>query len=369
MLKTKTKPSVLPASLKDRLKKVGIRHFDELIHDQPKEWLIGRFAQGGGKYPVNVARLMRNLVWQMKERIEKKEKPPLKELVRTYWYMYVKPTLARAEALAEETDQYKQLVDNLAEMVKTYQLMDYKDIGFRDENEANRKVGTFANVIPFAEKLGHFDYLSDLYEQYHVSVIALGGQPSVMNSEYFVDDIKSSGTGIRQPFQLFSGDIKASKTNLRRSFYLFSIVDFDPSGWIIRDAFVNNLSHYGIKNTQVFELIHPDMLTPEEIMQSRYPIKAGKDMEEKNRRWYEEVSKRHYSNMKYLVEEKGKKLKLYGLEAEAVSTVRLSQKLKEIMEPIIGSDEGRLKIYEMNNLNQAVQELILFKVTHPEEVL
>ena len=227
--------------------------------------------------------------------------------------------------------------------------MQYKDIGFRDDNEVYRKVGLFANVIIFAEKLGHFNYLSNLFEQYHVSVIAMGGQPSVLNMEYFVDDIK------------------ASKINLRRSFYLFGIVDFDPSGWIDRDAFVKNLRHYGIKNIQTFELIHPDMLkTPEEVIQARYPIRAGPEMKEKNRRWYEEVTKRHYAFMKHLVEESNGKRTLYGLESEAVSTERISVELERIMKPVIGGNEEKLKIYEMNNLDEANQELILFKATHPE---
>ena len=344
----RTKPKTLP-SLAARLKKAGIRHFDELIHEQSEEWLIKNFPVHKDEYPVNVTRLMRNLLWQMKERIASGEKLPFKELLRTYWYMYVKPTLARAGALAEETDQYKQLSEHLAGLVRIYQVMKYKDIGFRDENEANRKVGLFANVIVFAEKVGHFAYLSELFEQYHVSVIALGGQPSVLNIEYFVDAIK------------------AAKINLRRSFYLFGIVDFDPSGWIIRDAFVNNLRHYGIKNVQTFELVHPDMLkTPEEVIAARYPVKAGKEMEEKNRRWYEEVTKRHYAFMKYLVEESAGKRKLYGLESEAVSTERINLELERIMKPVIGGNEEKLKVYEMNNLDIANQELILFKATHPE---
>ena len=100
-MKINTQPS-----LAERLRKAGIRHFDQLIHDQSEEWLIKNFHPGREKeYPVNVTRLMRNLLWQMKERIASEEKPPFKELLRTYWYMYVKPTLARAGALAEETDQ------------------------------------------------------------------------------------------------------------------------------------------------------------------------------------------------------------------------------------------------------------------------
>ena len=158
-MKINTQPS-----LAERLRKAGIRHFDELIHDQDEEWLIKNFPVHKDEYPINVTRLMRNLLWQMKERIASGEKLPFKELLRTYWYMYVKPVLARAGALAEETDQYKQLSEHLAGLVRIYQVMKYKDIGFRDENEANRKVGLFANVIIFAEKVGHFDYLSELFE-------------------------------------------------------------------------------------------------------------------------------------------------------------------------------------------------------------
>ena len=35
-------------------------------------------------------------------------------------------------------------------------------------------------------------------------------------------------------------------------------------------------------------------------------------------------------------------------------------------ESIIGGNEEALKIYEMKNLNQAIKDLIMFKLTHPE---
>jgi len=318
---------------------------------------------------------MRNLVWQMKERVAAGEKE-LNELIRTYWYMYVKPTLARADSLSADTDQYDQLTENIVNMVKTFRLLAYKDIGFRDENETNKRIGVNANIIPFSEKLGHFKYLSEIHKQYNVSAIALGGQPSVMNVEYFVDDLKKVKGGGPSPVQLRYTDAPvaaynpaaagSSKLNLKRSFYLYSIVDYDPSGWIIRDAFINNLRHYKIKNTKVYDLINPDMLTPEEIMLARYPIRAGADMDAKNKKWLADIELRHYKNQKYLVEDlpSGKK-KLYGLEAEAISTARLSAKLKEVMVPVLGGNEAALKIYEMKNLNQSIKDLILFKLTHP----
>ena len=333
-------------SLRDRLRKAGIRHYDELIHDQTEEWLIQNFSEGSTDYPVNVARLIRNIVWQTRERILKGEKPPLKELLRTFWYMYIKPTLSRAGALAQETDQYAQLIDNIVFMVKEIEVMEYKDIGFRDDNQANRKIGANANIILFSEKLGHQAFLSDIADKYNVSILALGGQPSVLNVEYFVDTLKEA------------------KINLQRSFYLFSIVDYDPSGWIIRDAFMDNLRFYGIPNTRVIDLVHPDMLTPEEIKFSRYLIKDVESMRIKNKNWLKEVHKRDYKNQEYLEGEtkRGEKI-LYGLEAESISGQRLSQKLEEEMVPLIGKSEDLLKIFELKKLDKAIKDLIIHKIT------
>jgi len=327
-----------PNSLRDRLRKAGIRHYDELIHDQTEEWLIENFNQGATDYPVNVARLMRNIVWQTRERIIKGEKPPLKELLRTFWYMYIKPTLSRAGALAIKADQYAQLIDNIVFMVKEIEVMEYKDIGFRDDNQANRKIGANANIILFSEKLGHQEFLSEIADKYNISILALGGQPSVLNAEYFVDTLKQARIG------------------LQRSFYLFSIVDYDPSGWIIRDAFINNLKFYGIPNTRVIDLIHPDMLTPEEVKLARYRIKEPEEMRVKNKNWLKEVHKRDYKNQQYLEETKKDKKILYGLEAESISGKRLTQKLEEEMVPLIGKSEDLLKIYELRKLDKAIKD-------------
>lgn len=335
-----------PNSLRDRLRKTGIRHYDELIHDQDKDWLIRNFNQGADEYPVNVALLMRNIVWQTKERITTGEKPELKELIRTFWYMYIKPTLSRVGALSQKTDQYDQLIDNIVFMVKEIQVIKYKDIGFRDENQAHRSVGANANIILFSEKLGHQDFLSDIANKYKVSILALGGQPSVLTSEYFVDTLKKQGV------------------NLKRSFYLFSIVDYDTSGWIIRDAFLNNLKFYGISHSRLIDLIHPDMLTPEEIKLAKYQIPASEAMEVKNKNWLREIHKRNYKNQIYLEEEtrKGERI-LYGLEAESISAKRLTKRLEEVMVPLIGKSEDLLKIFELRQLDEAIKNLILHKLT------
>lgn len=336
----------LPKLQKDRLRKLGIRHFDDLIHDQPREWLIKYFSKGADEYPVNVSMLMRNLVWQQRERIMSGKKPLLKELIRTFWYMYVKPTLSRAGALSYTTDQYDQLIDNIVLMVKEWDVMDYKDIGFRDDKSIHRAVGMNPNIILVSEKVGHQDFLEEMRAKYHISTIALGGQPSLLNNEYFVDSLKKQGV------------------NLQRSFFIFTIVDYDPSGWIIRDAFVNNLNHYGIKHVGTTDLVHPDMLTPDEVLISRFILEDHtKAIRTKNAAWLKQVHKQGYKNQQYLEEVKRSKTVLYGLEAESISDARLEVALDHALEDFVGKNEQLLKIMQLRRLQESIKNLIITKIT------
>ena len=328
-------------TIQERLKNTGIRHYDVLIHDQKKNWLIKKFSDGADEYPVNVARLIRNIVWQQRERIISGEKGKLDELIRTFWYMYIKPTLSRAGALAVQVDQYKQLSAQIADMVTEFDLMRYRDLGFTDDNLPHRFVGTInPHIIIFSEKIGHQNFLQKFYNKFNVSIISLGGQPSLLNSEYFVEDIKKSGV------------------NLKRSFYLFSIVDYDTSGYIIQNAFLNNLEYYGLKNLIVNNIVNPDMLSPEEIYHSRYKIPV-KSMETKNKKWLKHIKNMNYKNQKYLVDGND----IYGLEAESISTKRMSLKLEKLLVPLIGQSDDLLKIYELKSFCTALKDLILFKLT------
>jgi hypothetical protein len=333
------------STLESRLRKAGIRHFDEIIHDQPREWLIEHFARGAKKYPVNVTRVIRNIIWQTRERIQRGERAAMTELIRTFWYTHIKPTLSRAGALSEETDQYRQLIAQMAILVKRLKLMRYEDIGFRDDKESQRKVGANANIILFAEKAGHMSFLAEMAEKYQVSIMALGGQPSILSCEYFVEELRKLGV------------------NLQRSFYLFSVVDYDPSGWIIRDAFVEDLQLYGIKRIRVHDLIHPDVLLAHEIMASRYLIPASKVSAPKNAAWLEEIRKRKFKNQHLLEAPKRGKSILYGLEAESISAKRLETQLQRFMLPLLGKSEDLVRAYEFRRLNRAIQALMVYQMT------
>jgi len=301
-----------------KLKKIGIRHFDELIHDQKRDWLIENFRVRAGKYKLNVTMLMRNLVWQMRERVISGQKPPLNELLRTYWYMYVKSTLSRAGSLSKKSDnQYRYMVAVIVDLVKKYKLMRYSDIGFRDANQAHRKVGKNANIILFSEKLGHQQFLNEMADKFDCSIIALGGKPSVLNMEYFVDDMKARGV------------------NLRKRFNAYGITDFDPHGWVIKNVFIENLKHYGIKNIKLMDMITPDMLTPKQIEVSKYRFpQTGKEWKLANT-WLREAEKENYKNWKFMIEEEKEGHYYCGLEAESVSAKRLSEKLAVEILPLI----------------------------------
>jgi hypothetical protein len=286
----------------------------------------------------------------MRERVVRGEKPPLRELIRTYWYMYVKPTLSRCNALSDNTDnQYRQLVGVIVDLVRKYDLMRYRDIGFRDENESHRRLGHNDTVIVFAEKIGHLAFLFDIADRYRVNVLAFGGKPSVMMCEYFVDELRQQGT------------------DLRRSFYIFSLVDFDPHGFIVRDSFLKNLRFYGIKNMTVIDLIHPDMLTPRETRMSRFSIPRHRKQDlELNAEWWERIAARRYKNVNYL---KGTRLirgervpVMYGLEAESVSTKRLNIELEERMVPILGKKEDYLRTYELERVKNALDDRIIYLI-------
>jgi hypothetical protein len=330
-----------------QLRSIGIRSHDKIIHDQGRAWLQENFAKGATKFPVNVSALVRNILWQTYERIKVGERQPFTELIRTFWYTHVKPTLTRADALSDEADQANEVSEELVHLVVEEKLFNYADIGFRDVNEANRTVRSNPNVILFAEKIGHAAFLEEMGEKFQISTIAFGGQPGALTTEYFVTDIKESGF------------------DLRRSFFLFSIVDYDPSGWIIRDAFVDNLNKFGINNVQVIDLINPDILTPEETSFSKFRVPAGRVNQKKNTAWLRNIRKRNFDNQEFLENEIGgdRRRVLFGLEGEAVSTERMEAKLNEDVPPLLGTSERILKINALESLSQSLNDLLIQKAT------
>lgn len=319
-----------------RLRREGIYNFKETIHLQPKEWLIKHFGPGR-KYPVNVNKLMKNIIWQVRTKIVQGKHPQIKGLIRSFWYAYIKPALARADSLSSKVDQYPQMIETFVRLIQYSDLMRYKDMGFLDDNQNDRKVGINNHIILFAEKAAHYPLLQRIAQDTDVTILSLGGQPSLLSAEYFVDEMK------------------AQDIDIRKSFYTFSLVDYDTSGWIIRDAFLNDLKFFGVKHIQHKDLILPSLFTPEEIELNKFPLPTSPEMEEKNKKWLKESG--------------GIDGELYGLETDAAPAERIEQLVNSQIKNLIEFTEDIRKGRALLALSSALEEYILARLQTEPTVL
>lgn len=296
-------PALAQETQQDRLRAARIRDYDAPIHQQPTEWLIAQFKDTHTRegHAITAARLMRNIIWQQRQLHVQGKVPPIHGNIRTFWYSHIKPALSRTGVLSD-TD-YKDMIKTFVHLVKDLDLMRYKDFGFTDENQHFRKIGKNHHIILFAEKSGAFSFLEDMHKKYSITVAALGGQPSVMSAEYFVDELKAKGIDIRQKF------------------HLFTLVDYDTSGWIIRDAFLDDIQFYGLGRIEVQDLILPSLLDPQTRALQKFPLPDSPTMAEKNRKWMAQTN--------------GIDGELFGLESEAIpqETVEklLAAKIKDLL--------------------------------------
>ncbi|MCX5705833.1 MAG: hypothetical protein NTZ92_07255, partial [Candidatus Omnitrophica bacterium] len=206
----------------------------------------------------------------------------------------------------------------------------YRELGFIDDNQNDRKIGIYDFIILFAEKAGHFPLLQRIAKDTEVTILSLGGQPSLLSAEYFVDEMKAKGIDIR------------------KSFYTFSLVDYDTSGWIIRDAFLNDLRFYGLKNISHQDIVLPGIFTEEEIELNKYPIPASPALDPKNKKWLKESG--------------GINGELYGIESDAAPPERIKElflsKIKELTDYPEKDRRGRAYL----SISSALNDYILAKL-------
>lgn len=317
-----------------RLRREGIYNFKETIHLQPTEWLIKHFGPGR-KYPVNVNKLMKNIIWQIRTRIVRREHPPIKGLLRSFWYTYIKNTLSRADSLGSDVDQYDQMIKVFVWLIQYCGFMRYKEMGFIDDNAHDRQLGINNHIILFAEKAGHFPLLERIAQDTEVTILSLGGQPSLLSAEYFVDEMK------------------VRDIDIRKSFYTFSLVDYDTSGWIIKDAFLNDLKFFGLKYIQHKDLILPEIFTQEEIELNKFTLPQSPEMKVKNKKWLEESG--------------GINGELYGLEADAAPAERIEDLFTAGIKNLIESTQEIRKARALELLAGALEEYILARLQTPLE--
>ena len=142
--------------------------------------------------------------------------------------------------------------------------------------------------------------------------------------------------------------MKAEGIDIRKSFYTFSLVDYDTSGWIIRDAFLNDLRFFRVKHIKHMDLILPGIFSQEEIELNKFPLRTPPEMEAKNKKWLRESG--------------GIDGELYGLEADAAPAERIQELFTSATQYLVKSTEPIRRARALLLLSDALDEYIMARL-------
>ena len=244
-----------------------LRTFEKDIRFMDVDELRSHFSTAS-THEVVLRQVVANIVWQAYNWIKEGKLDPLDGNIRSFWYSHIKVVVGRI--VPAKDSHYKMLTDVFTEFVGQHQLFRYKDFGLVDDTGATWRVGQQApHIILCAEKKGHWKALQQLGNDTGVTVICLGGQPSLMTTEGLTDEM------VRQ------------NVDFTQRFHLVTDVDYDPSGNIIVDAFRNHLHWMGVKGEITrFDIIQPANFTPDEIKFFRYPVADDSNSDlKKTKKW------------------------------------------------------------------------------------
>ena len=157
----------------------------------------------------------------------------------------------------------------------------------------------------FAEKVGFWRWLKRVQKVWPVTVVALGGMPSLLSSEYLLRDLR----------EVVDVDVSVLT--------LFSVVDWDPSGWQIARAFARQLERVGASTVSLTSLVTPELYSEQERAIYRYPL--PRKQRTKNRKWLQETG--------------GLDGQGFGLESDAVNKDLLTEQLVEQL-ALLGVEPG-----------------------------
>ena len=280
------------------LEQEGIQEFKDDIRTFSKKKLLNFFsASSSGK--AKAALIIKNQIWQTFQWIQNGKHPLIEGNLRSYWYSHLKPTLARVDLLSAH-DHYQTMLEIFVELVKTHKLFRYSDFGFDDEHWENRRIATkLFNVILFAEKAGWLRTLKEFHENYGMNIVVLGGTPSLLSTEYFVQHL-------------------SQVASLDQKFYLISAVDYDPAGAIIEGAFIEQLQSQGIQKIEIIPAVSLEQYTQEEIDLFKFPIPEKQAT--KTKKWLDATN--------------GIQGKPFGLEADSLPRERYKQIVKDKLKTI-----------------------------------
>lgn len=137
-----------------------------------------------------------------------------------------------------------------------------------------------------------------MHQAFGVSVLALGGAPSALTSEYTARDIRAA--------------MKEEKPAR-----LIGVVDFDPSGDLIASAFREQLRAVGLPSSELWLLIKPEHYSESELKLNRFPL--PKKQPTKTRNWLRKTG--------------GVLGGAFGLESESMPQEKVMGLLQKLLDP------------------------------------
>ena len=210
--------------------------------------------------------------------------------LRGLWYKLIKPILSRSGRLNElgknnkPVDWNRYLSDYLTELVDAG-ITSYEELSIIDGSRERRPAaqvdaqlvdvtmigGHYPWIILFTEKDTIWPIVENIASLYGVSAISGKGKPSNACSENITRAIINS---------------EAFKAAQPEALILLSLTDYDPSGYIISSAQLDQITtaarNYGGELGKLRQVIHkrigitPDQLTPAELAANSYePKEAG----------------------------------------------------------------------------------------------
>jgi hypothetical protein len=334
------------------LRELGIRHFDENLLKMPIAQLREHFGFATTDN-IQIGPFFRNVIWQFYERIQAGDLPEFYKkngMIRGMWYQ-IKTPISRYKSL--RGDRYNLMLAELADLVRAG-LVTYKDFNFRDKDRDNHRIGLEnSHIILMSEKDGFITMMEDFHALYGVTVITLGGDPSLMTTNYLVTNMRDAGVDLTQEF------------------ICFGITDFDPDGEETGRVFLRHLKDSGVRRFRTFtqygqdrdhlDLIGPAALPPGVKPEDLKYLLKRKVRKEKAPKWVKLTGGVPGLSPKDVVR--------YGIESDEFHQEWIVRIVANALTPHlrVGQEVVQRRV-TMGQLEQTLKDFLLYKVLHPEAV-
>jgi hypothetical protein len=330
-------PNPSQAQIAQALEELRVVELEDEIFEMGRGRLRRHFSHKNGS--LHESRLLVSLIWQDLGLLRRAQLAPFTGNIRSYWYARAKPVLSRAGASASDlkTTLYSNMISQFSAMVGERRLFAYREFGFADSSAHLRRLGSDnPHVVVVAEKEGQLVLLRKLERLFGCTTIALGGQPSILATEYFTEALFEAGLG-------------------QERLLVLMLVDFDPAGDSIANAFLNQMRSVGFEGELVrHDIAVPGRMTMEQMRLNRYALGRSRRQKEKTRRWIARTGGLATVNERW---------KNYGLEADAMTEGQVLGALLELTagQLWVPADEihrRRLK----TELASVLQEMLLGRI-------